>query len=81
MPRSLEDDDVEVSAGDVPDPEQMLILGRLGPEQKLEIAARLREDALRLKEAWLRQQHPDEDDASIRARLRAWQLYGRAWLD
>jgi hypothetical protein len=55
------------------------VLARLTPEQKLEIARRLREDALHLKEAWLRQQHPDEDDA--RTRLRAWQLYGRARLD
>jgi hypothetical protein len=70
-----------MSDGDHPDPEQLRILARLTAEQKLEIASRLRDDALRLKEAWLREQHPDEDDVSIRARLRAWQLYGRAWLD
>jgi hypothetical protein len=70
-----------VHAGDVPDPEQLRLLARLTPEQKLEIARRLREDALRLKEAWLREQHPEEDDAAIAKRLRAWQLYGRAWLD
>lgn len=66
---------------DRPDPAQMRILARLDPEAKLAIASRLREDALALEEAWLRQCHPDEDDAAIRRRLRAWQLYGRARLD
>jgi len=66
---------------DRPDPEQMRILARLSPEQKLAIARRIREGALALKQAWLRQCHPDETDAAIRRRLRAWQLYGRAELD
>jgi len=70
-----------VSATDRPDPEQMRIFRRLDPAAKLEIARGLREEALALKEAWLRAQHPDEDDEAIRRRLRAWQLYGRAWLD
>jgi len=70
-----------VSTTDRPDPEQMEILAGLDPAAKLEIARRLREEALALKEAWLRAQHPDEDDGAIRRRLRAWQLYGRAWLD
>jgi len=70
-----------VSAADRPDPEQMRILARLGPEAKLAVARRLREDALALKEAWLRATHPQEDDAAIRRRLRAWQLHGHAWLD
>lgn len=70
-----------MSDADRPDPDQMRIFARLDPETKLAIAGRLREEALALKEAWLRQQHPNEDDASIRQRLRAWQLYGRAWLD
>jgi hypothetical protein len=48
---------------------------------KLAVARRLREDALALKEAWLRASHPDEGDAAIRTRLRAWQLHGHAWLD
>ena len=67
--------------GDRPDPEQMRILTRLTPEQKLDVARRLREEALALKAAWLRTQHPDEDDATIQRRLRAWQLHGRARLD
>ncbi len=75
------DSKLKAHAGDIPDPEQLRVLARLSPEQKLEIAGRLREDALRMKEAWLRERHPGEDDAAIRARLRAWQLYGRAWLD
>ncbi len=70
-----------VNATDRPDPEQMRILARLDGESKLAVAQRLREDALALKEAWLREQHPEDDDAAIRRRLRAWQLYGRAWLD
>lgn len=70
-----------MSAGDRPDPVQMRILARLGPEQKLAVARRLREDALALKAAWLRQRHPDEDEAALRRRLRAWQLHGSARLD
>jgi hypothetical protein len=70
-----------VNAGDWPDPEQMRILARLDPDKKLQVARRLLEDALALKEAWLRQLHPDEDDATVRRRLRAWRLHGRAELD
>jgi len=70
-----------VSAADRPDPEQMRIFARMRPEQKIELARRIREEALALKEAWLRERHPDEDDASIHRRLRAWQLHGRARLD
>lgn len=68
-------------AADLPDPEQMRILAELEPESKLAVARRLREDALALKEAWLRERHPEEDDAAIGRRLRAWQLHGRARLD
>jgi hypothetical protein len=70
-----------MNATDHPDPAQMRILARLDAETKLAVVQRLRDDALALKEAWLREQHPNEDDAAIRRRLRAWQLYGRAWLD
>jgi len=70
-----------VSAADRPDPEQMRILARLAPEQKLEVVRRLREEALALKEAWLRECHPSEDDFTIQRRLRAWQLDGSARLD
>ena len=59
----------------------MRILARLDPEAKLAVAQRLREDALALKEAWLRERHPGEGGAAIHRRLRAWQLHGRAWLD
>ena len=69
------------AAADRPDPAQMRILARLSPERKLEIARRLREEALALKTAWLRERHPDEDEAAIRRRLRAWQLHGSARLD
>jgi hypothetical protein len=70
-----------VSADDRPDPAQMRVLARLDPERKLAVARRLRDDALALEEAWLRECHPEADDAAIRRRLRAWQLHGRAWLD
>jgi len=70
-----------VSADDRPDPAQLRILARLAPERKLEIARRLREEALALKAAWLREQHPQEDEAAIQRRLRAWQLHGSARLD
>jgi hypothetical protein len=70
-----------VGASDRPDPEQMRILAAKDPETKLALARRLREDALALKEAWLRECHPAEGDAVIRRRLRAWQLHGRAWRD
>ena len=70
-----------VSAADWPDPEQMRILARLDPERKLQIARRLLEDARALKEAWLRQLHPNDDDATVRRRLRAWRLHGRVELD
>lgn len=72
---------IVVRAGDRPDAEQMRILARLDPETKLALARQLREDALALKEAWLRERYPHEDDAAIRRRLRAWQLHGRARLD
>jgi hypothetical protein len=70
-----------VSALDLPDPEQMRILAALDPEAKLAVARRLREDAFALKEAWLRERHPEGDDGAIARRLRAWQLHGHAWLD
>jgi len=70
-----------MTATDRPDPQQMRILAQLDGEAKLAVAQRLREDAFALKEAWLREQHPEDDDAAIHRRLRAWQLYGRAWLD
>ncbi len=70
-----------MSAADRPDAEQMRILAGLDAETKLAVAQRMREDALALKEAWLRECYPEEDDAAIRRRLRAWQLHGRAWLD
>jgi hypothetical protein len=70
-----------VSGDDRPDPDQMRIFSRMSPEQKLELARRVREETLALKEAWLRERHPEEDEAAIRLRLRAWQLHGRAELD
>lgn len=70
-----------MSATDHPDPVQMRILARLDTQAKLAVARRLRDDALALKEAWLRERHPEDDDDAIHRRLRAWQLHGHAWLD
>jgi hypothetical protein len=70
-----------MSASDRPDPQQLHVLARLAPEQKLEVARRLREEVLAIKASWLRTRHPDEDETAIRLRLRAWQLHGHAWLD
>lgn len=66
---------------DRPDPEQLRILAALSPREKLEVARRLREEALALKAAWLRRRHPDEDEDTLRRRLRAWQIHGHARLD
>lgn len=65
-------------AADRPDPEQMRVVARLSPEQKIALVQRLRDEALALKEAWLRDQHPSDDDATIQRRLRAWQIHGSA---
>ena len=70
-----------MTATDRPDPAQMRIFARLDAEAKLEVARRLCEDAIALKEAWLREQHPEDDDAAIQRRLRAWRIHGHAWLD
>ncbi len=70
-----------MNAQDRPDPVQMRMLARLSPEQKLEVARRLREEAAALEEAWLRERHPHEDEAAIQKRLRAWLIHGSARLD
>jgi hypothetical protein len=66
---------------DRPDPVQMRIFARMRPEQKLELLRRVRDDTLALKAAWLRMRRPHEDEDTIRRRVRAWQLHGRAELD
>ena len=66
---------------DRPDPRQLEIFRRMTPHEKLALIGRLRDDALTLKAAWLREQHPSDSDEQIRKRLRAWQLYGRTDLD
>lgn len=70
-----------MDADDPIDPQQTRALARLSPGERIEIARRLLMDALALKEAWLRELHPGEDDAAIARRLRAWRLHGRAELD
>lgn len=70
-----------VDFDDRPDPRQLAIFRRMTIDQKLELIGRIREEAVGLKAAWLRQQHPDEGEEQIRKRLRAWLLYGRTDLD
>jgi len=70
-----------MDSDDRPDPRQMAIFERMTPDQKLVLIGRLRDDALELKRAWLRQCHPEETQEQIQRRLRAWQLYGRTDLD
>jgi len=70
-----------MTTDDRPDPRQIAIFRRMTVDQKLELIEKIREDALALKAAWLRQRYPEDDEARIRKRLRAWQLYGRTDLD
>ena len=70
-----------MTSTDRPDDDQLRIFARMTPEAKLALVRRVREDTLALKAAWLREQHPEDDEDAIRRRLRAWQLHGRARLD
>jgi len=47
-------------------------------EQKLELADQLRTTALRVREAWLRQQEPALSDEDIRRLLRKYIIHGAA---
>jgi hypothetical protein len=51
-------------------PEQIKIFRSMTPERKLELAMDLYESARRLKEAALKQQHPDWDEDTIRRTVR-----------
>ncbi len=63
---------------DRPSPEQIAIWSRMSFEQKLELADQLRSTALRLREACLREQHPELSDEELRDRLREYLLNGAA---
>lgn len=52
---------------------------KLTPEQKLRQAVNLYNSARRLKEAYLRQMHPDWDDEKIKRKLKEFFLYARSW--
>jgi len=59
-------------------PEQIEIFRSMTPERKLELAVDLYEAARRLKEAALRQQHPDWDAATVRRKVRELFLHASA---
>ncbi len=51
-------------------PEQKRIYRSMTPSRKLEVAMDLYEAACTLKEAALRQQHPDWDEQTVREKVR-----------
>jgi len=63
---------------DRPSPEQIAAWRRMSFEQKLELADQLRTTALRVREAWLRQQEPALSDEDIRRLLRKYIVHGAA---
>jgi hypothetical protein len=63
---------------DRPSPEQIAAWRRMSFEQKLELADQLRTTALRVREAWLRQQEPALSDEDIRRLLRKYIIHGAA---
>lgn len=63
---------------DRPSPEQVEAWTRMTFEQKLELADQLRANALRVREACLRQQEPKLSDDQIRERMREYLLHGAA---
>ena len=63
---------------DRPSPEQIAAWRRMSFEQKLELADQLRMTALRVREAWLRQQEPALSDEDIRQLLRKYIVHGAA---
>lgn len=64
--------DRRLSDDDRPDPEQMAIFRRMTAAERVQLAFRLREDAIRLRRACLRAEHPGESDSLIEARVREW---------
>jgi hypothetical protein len=61
-----------ISDDDRPDPQQMAIFRRMSAADRIGLAFRLREDAIRLRRACLRAEHPGESDALIESRVREW---------
>jgi hypothetical protein len=61
-----------ISDEDRPDPQQMAIFRRMSAAERIGLAFRLREDAIRLRRACLRAEHPAESDARIESRVREW---------
>ena len=61
-----------MSEDDRPDPVQMAIFAKMSPGDRVRLAFEWRADAIRLRRACLRAEHPGESDASIDARVRAW---------
>jgi len=62
----------KMSEDDRPDPAQMAVFRTMTPADRVRLAFRWREDAIRLRRACLRADHPGESDASIESRVREW---------
>ena len=50
----------------------MAIFRGMSAADRIRLAFRLREDAIRLRRACLRAEHPGESDALVEARVREW---------
>lgn len=61
-----------MSDDDRPDPVQMAIFRRMTAAERISLAFRMRADAIRLRRAFLRAEHPGEPDSVIEARVREW---------
>lgn len=57
---------------------QTQLLKKMTPEQKLNLAQQLYNSARQLKEAGVRMQHPDWDEAQVKQAVREAFLYARS---
>ena len=62
---------------DLPDPRQLAIYAGWTPEQRWERAVSLRDQAWRLKLAFVRQEHPEWAEADVLDEVRRQFLYAR----
>lgn len=77
MRATMEQDKARGAAGRYGDEQQRKRLATMTPEEKLRVALRLYWSARQLKEASLRQFHPELSDEEIRRRVNESFLYAR----